>query len=468
VLKQNPYAGQYSYADDAFFGQMNTEDLEEAFDDILDQSFSETSYGFVLYEHSSVKMNDIIGEGMQIKGDPVLRYNGTNYTFKGTPITGTDTFEDANGNTYTESYSQYIYTSNDANAELLEKITVKVYAQADGKQRVFLQVPDSALPVYSPEIIAKQYYYEALPVRLIYQVGLTSESEQAVLTLEPGKSLTFYTNDFSYVLDENGQHIINEYGNPTVDSGADSLLTPSIYNPYYYTRVEGGVIHHSPHHSRKLEDNEDANITGTADHHVDCKRSVKEFEDGTVYIEVTHDLGNNGKLVFTVDSVDIPVEKKWTGVNADSQAPITVSLYQVTQKGDNYFGTPVEGKTLTLNKQSWTGAFEDVALPTEGCGWFYAVAEEKPNGFVVSYGENEISMSVNNSAPMNASKVTFDDKGKPILVVVTNSPQVTLPETGGPGTILYTTGGLLLMMAAFLLLLHNQTKKRRKEEIPSF
>jgi len=96
------------------------------------------------------------------------------------------------------------------------------------------------------------------------------------------------------------------------------------------------------------------------------------------------------------------------------------------------------------------------------------VAEEKPNGFVVSYGENEISMSVNNSAPMNASKVTFDDKGKPILVVVTNSPQVTLPETGGPGTILYTTGGLLLMMAAFLLLLHNQTKKRRKEEIPSF
>lgn len=36
-----------------------------------------------------------------------------------------------------------------------------------------------------------------------------------------------------------------------------------------------------------------------------------------------------------------------------------------------------------------------------------------------------------------------------------------LPQTGGPGTILYTMGGLLLMIAACLLL-YIETKRRKK------
>ena len=54
------------------------------------------------------------------------------------------------------------------------------------------------------------------------------------------------------------------------------------------------------------------------------------------------------------------------------------------------------------------------------------------------------------------------------LITVTNAPIVDLPDTGGLGTTLYTTGGLLLLTVASLLLLHSTNKKRRKEGRPSF
>ena len=188
---------------------------------------------------------------------------------------------------------------------------------------------------------------------------------------------------------------------------------------------------------------------------------------------MTHDLGNNGVLSFSVDTVDVPVEKKWAGVNADSQAPITVSLYQVTKPegSKDYVGTLVEGKTLTLKADSdlnknWKGMFEDLPKPAEGS--YYVVAEAVPSGFVVAYEKEEIKFYVNGTPVRGALVRTYDENGVAQLVTLTNSPEVTLPETGGPGTILYTTGGLLLMMAAFLLLLHKQTNKRRKEDIPSF
>ena len=46
-------------------------------------------------------------------------------------------------------------------------------------------------------------------------------------------------------------------------------------------------------------------------------------------------------------------------------------------------------------------------------------------------------------------------------LVIKNESSYELPETGGPGTTLYTMGGLLLMLTAGLLLMYNQKKRRR-------
>lgn len=52
------------------------------------------------------------------------------------------------------------------------------------------------------------------------------------------------------------------------------------------------------------------------------------------------------------------------------------------------------------------------------------------------------------------------------LTIVDRAISYELPETGGPGTYLYTTGGLLLMTAAVILLLYLPSK-RRKEDFSS-
>lgn len=446
----NPYTNSYSYADGAYFGQLDEEDLEEIFSEILTISGKISTYGFVLFERSAVKMTDTIGTGMEIKGLPVLRYMGKNYT------NPTVTNE---GNTVRYVYSgihkdPYI---PDHEADV-SRIIVKVTTLANGQQQVYLEVPDAILPVYTPEMIGEKFYYEALPVRLIYQVGLTAESEQAVLNLQKtGGGLTFYTNSFT----------------DGFEPDARTELHPNLDNPFYH----GDTKQYKPHHDLKKVRNSTPdvldNMTQTAEYSVDCTLREYKTDDNKDAIEVIHKLGNNGKLVFSVDTVDVPVEKKWTGVNADSQAPITVSLYQVTKPegSKDYVGTLVEGKTLTLKADSdlnknWKGMFEN--LPKLAEGSYYAVAEAVPSGFVAAYEKEEIKFYVDSTPVHGALVSTYDENGVAQLVMLTNSPQVTLPETGGPGTILYTTGGLLLMMAAFLLLLHNQTKKRRKEDIPSF
>ena len=466
VVKNNPYAGNYSYADDAFFGKLTADDLKEIFSSILRSSSQQTPYGFILFKNTSVDITDNIGAGMEIKGDPILRYNGKNYKHTST-VSGVD--DDGNTTvTYVYSYEFRDPYIPDCTADL-SLITVVVTTFDDGKQKVYMDIPAEALPTYTPELTNKtnRFYYEALPVRLIYQVGLTEASEQAVLNLlKTGGELTFYTNDFGYKdkLDDNNNLIT------VVDPYADAVLHPSLVNPFYHEQVKADgttqEAQYRPHHTPKTD-----NTTDTSDHQVDCQLATEIVDEAEV-LEVTHDLGNNGKLVFSVESVDIPVEKTWTGVTPAQQNPVELALYVVKESGNAYVGEVVEGKTLTLSHSTdstadWKGIFED--LPKLPDGQFYAVAETVPNGFVVSYGDIEISVNlVNGAAPLQAALVTdYNDEGVAATVTITNAPLVTLPETGGVGTTLYTTGGLLLMMAAVLLLLHNQMNKRRKGAEPS-
>jgi LPXTG-motif cell wall-anchored protein len=333
-----------------------------------------------------------------------------------------------------------------------------------------MAIQDSVLPTYIPEVAYNSgFYYEELPVRLTYQVGLTADSEKQVMDLaKTGGELTFYTNDFGYTdkVDNQGNHVT------VVEPYTSAVLNPSLGNPFYHDQVQADgttqKAQYKPHH-----DDKDENTTDTADFHVDCQLASEVIDETTVW-EVTHVLGNNGKLVFSVESVDIPVEKTWVSTTASEQDPVELALYVVkrSESGDNYIGSVVEGKTLTLSHSTdsavaWKGTFEK--LPKLPDGQFYAVAETVPNGFVVSYGDNEITMILQNGAqPVQAALVTdYSDENVAATVQITNAPRVTLPETGGVGTTLYTTGGLLLMMAAILLLLHNQKNKRRKGGEPS-
>lgn len=438
VLQKNPYADNYSYADKAFFGNLTTSDLEGIFAEILQFSLKSVPYGFVLYQNSSVELTDYIGAGMEVKGVPVLRYGGQNYTNPEITV---------NGNTTTYRYSGVYVDPHIPNYEKdIYEIVVTVKTLSDGKQIVDMYVPDTVLPIYTPEATSKSFYYESLPVRLIYQVGLTEESEAKVLALrETGGKLTFYTNQWG------------EY-----DQAISSLI-PSETNPFYNdVEANGYNAPYKPHQNLKTE-----NTTETQDHVVECSKTIENW-DNNILIKVIHRLGNNGKLVFEADAVKIPVEKKWDRVEAKDQVPVEVTLYKVmettTESGTiNRTVTKIATKTLSSENQ-WKDTFDGLQAPEEN--WYYAIVETHMDGFQIQYSGETVAISLENGKPVTAAKVDMSDP-KNVLVSVTNLPALILPDTGGTGTTLYTMGGLMLIAAAGIPLLYNRKARRRKEDYSS-
>ena len=435
VLKDNPYEGDYSYADEAYFGQMSTGELTDIFDTIVETSTEATPYGFVLFRRSNVSITDNIGVGMELKSVPVLRYDGVNYD---DPVITVD------GNVTTYRYEGSFTDPYLPNRTVdLSEITVTVTRNEDGTQTVDMVVPDTALPTYTPELIGKEFYYQMLPVRLIYQVGLTEESVEQILELQKtGGELTFYTNRF-----DDGCH-------------AESILLPSEQNPFYNS-VNGSTPAYQPHVDNKAE-----NVSGSLDYVIKCDKTTvtetNEKGEAVTLTQVHHDLGNNGKLVFEAEAVDLPVEKNWIGFDADQMDPITVTLYRVTVT-ENADGSQtltsvgVDTAALSVDNQ-WKHSFSGLA-PSDGT-WFYAIAETVPTGCQVKYSGETVTITGADGAPVKAGKVDFTAPDG-VLVTITNSPGVVLPNTGGIGLVPYTITGLTLMLVSTAFLLHG--RKRRRE-----
>ena len=450
VLKSNPYKNNFCYTDEAFFGEMDSAKLKEVFDTILQHSTKTNPYSFILYESiSSVYFTDNIGEGMEIKGlennpdgsvnalAPVLQYGNTQYKPKSVVT---------NGNVTTISYDG-IYDDPlipDRTIDLTE-IEVTITTNSDGTQTLRFVVPDTALPVYIPDD-SGSFYYEALPARLIYQVGLTAASEQAILELNnTGGTLTFYTNSWG-----NGDD-------------ATSILLPHISNPYYFEFIEGEngeiisrVRTDINHHEYKVE-----NVTGTHSQAVDC--TILQYADT---VTNTHILGNNGKLVFTAETVEIPVTKVWApGTPENAKIPVEITLYKVTPPGegeDSATGQVVGTVAITADDQ-WIHTFTD--LPKPNGSWYYAIAETVTEGFEATYTGGElVSFTVTDEVGRTeilAVKINVTQGETGITVdpiTVTNEYRMyELPETGGIGTnTIYTLGILLILLWGVYLVYDNK------------
>jgi LPXTG-motif cell wall-anchored protein len=436
VLQPNPYTDDYTYTDGAYFGDLPEEELAKIFEEIYQSSMTMSPYGFVLYKNSSVNVVDNIGEGMEIKGTPVLRYNGVNYTNPSVI---------QSGNSVTYVYSGTVTDPYIPNRSIeLSEITVNITTSDDGTQTVYWYVPDTALPTYTPELIGQQFYYEQLPVRLLYQVGLTEEAQADVLALsQTGGQLVYYTNKW-----ENDADI------------STSTLLPSTANPFYYDADGDGIEppYHA-HHNLKTE-----NTTDTIEYHVDCQRSIDTVA-GEVLVEVLHKQGNNGKLVFEAETVEIAVEKKWDeGINADIMNPVEAVVYKVTETVDKegtIIRNAVQVNTLTLSASNrWKAVLPNLQQPDGE--WYYVLAESLVAGYSVAY-DHDTTLVTTDGGDTFFKAVKLDDTVT--AITMTNSVAVQLPSTGGGGTFLYTLGGLLLMAAAILWYSFD-CKRRREESTP--
>lgn len=438
VLK-NPYAGNYSYADNAYFGNYDTNSLKGIFGEILEASFTVSPYGFMLRSSTPLQMQDPIGYGMELVSDPVLRFGGRNYTH-------TDKIESDDGKLIRYQYN-YFYNANDGSGDFadLSQIVVRVVTDDNGLQTVHLDIPDYILPAYSPysqsvdpETLDPYFYYESLPARLIYQVGMTEESQAAVAELaDYGGELEFYTNRYE-------------------DTIAHAYLLPTNNNPFYAVEPDEQPEHHDGcHHESKV-----ANVTGTYANSFECHHSnVSHTANGVTELvpAITQKLGNNGWLSFSSPRrvIDIPVEKKWIN-NEQGPAGATVDIELYSVVGDTI--TLVETMTLGHDNQ-WTGVFERLPLLEEG--GFYALRELVPKGFAVSYSGEIIEITLDGK-PTKVVKIQGQDPVLEELVTVSNSHAYRLPNTGGMGTQYHAFGGLLLMAAAAWMYYQKSVDQRKR------
>lgn len=152
----------------------------------------------------------------------------------------------------------------------------------------------------------------------------------------------------------------------------------------------------------------------------------------------------------------ITVQKQWFDTDSNptegTEKGITIVLWQKVYSDEDrtQFLQEARYTTLTLQAPQWSAMAEDLPLNgTETIGgsemavyYAYYAVEQTVNGYTVSYE--------NNDGITEGTILVRNTKEKVIY---------TLPETGGGGIWMYTTGGLLLMAAALLGYIREQRRK---------
>lgn len=406
-VAQHDFTG-FNLANESYFGDFNAVALAVVLMGVIDRSRTVYNYNFSLKEILSmehVHMTDPIGDGMEVKGEPVLRHNGVNYlrtSVSSVTVGGVETTTYRYNYQTTDSLSGQHYNLNN--------IGVDVITATDGTQTVEMHIMSPEMPVYHPDA-SFSFYYEALPVRLIYQVGLTA---QTVATAR--KNDVFYTNRW-----QNG-------------SGATSQLRPTDGNLYYQPATYTNIFM-----------NKTANSTSTAN------TSLFSDNDGDIY---NHFLGNNGKITVTdaPTTTAVTVNKIWrrydtsqilNGAELALLPDITVRLYRSITPGDA--GSLVD-TVMFGNTQAWTYSW--TALPIEDASlnpYYYSIVEESVDGYITTY---------QNNGGIPGGTITVDNTAGGMI----------LPATGGVGLMPFIAGGLTVMIFMLMIVGCLFYIKKRKYE----
>jgi hypothetical protein len=336
----NPYADDYNYADGSkIFGNFDVDVLDEYLESIVNSVQVANNYGFLLKGDSELVMTDPLGAGMEVKGTPVLSYFGKLY--KDPTVQDKGSYVE-----YTWSKTVTTQNSDTKGSESLDlsSITARVYTADDGMQTVVFSVPEKLMPTLYPDL-HQEFYYEELPIRLIYKVGLTASAME-----NANDGDVFYTN---------------LYDSDTGKAKTTATFTPDSTNSYYTSSF------------KDVEKKKTNNTTQTSSTYFE--ESVKSTNSGNV--TVTQTLGNNGKLQVSKEDagLNLTVSKKWETTKTDFvKVQLIASGYTTEGNKSTEFTEIVE--TVNLNEEnnwtySWTslpsassdGTKQYTALPGTGC-----------------------------------------------------------------------------------------------------
>ena len=437
------YDGRYDYADDCIASSsLDSDAMKQFFNQVNEEVATARRFGYVLNGESNLTMTDTIGDGMEVKYTAAtgaglcLRYNGENYPL--TPAT------DSSGNPYYHYAGGAVLVTHANKKDYVDLGAVKVTITTDtnGHQVVTMTVPDDVIPAFYPDEAKASDINPVFPLRLLYKVGLTEVNRTKAANGEL-TGQTFYTN--AGALD-------------TTTVGADSECMIDSVNPYY-NRIEKAGMPVDPATNKKWWPEYASALTELGPTHssgwntvaktgtqIGEKDNASSYTyDGTTYA-LSNTLGNNGKLTFEPNTMQITVTKSWVGHTPGDSDTVTVSLYQ--QTGTNKWapvtdsgGSAVTAELKKSNTTPWTYTFEK--LPKLASGYTYAVTEGTvPAGFTVSYSPATPGYIVVGGTKINAAVVTADGDAE---ITITNTAGSALPSTGGNGTIPYVLIGLALI-----------------------
>lgn len=304
-------------------------------------------------------------------------------------------------------------------------IRAKVTSE-NGRQTVTFTVPENAMPTYYPDLY-KRFYYEELPVRLIYRVGLSQE-ELADLQSVSGAipERRYYTS---------------LYDQETKEALTTVRFTPDESNPYYADAL-GDVVPKT------------ANVSATSDY-----SALEYVENG----QVVQLLGNNGTLTIQrEDFLNLVVQKQWMPGTAPAEQ-IRVALY-------------ASGIKRTSGAEEIPGVWEvAVVRLDEASNWRYEwhkfPKQQTKEGDVYTYtdfflrevdqADYSVTYQDGTGAVLVPMRLQIDDAAGDALVnavpvpegtvTIVNARPYTLPHTGGSGGNGLPMLGILLSGSACIV-----------------
>ena len=160
-------------------------------------------------------------------------------------------------------------------------------------------------------------------------------------------------------------------------------------------------------------------------------------------MNVTSDITGNTVNVYTFT---LNVGK----VDGNTKAPLTGATFKLTSKNDAEFV-----KTLT------TGTDGSVTFTGLKAGTYYVEETVAPEGYNINSKKFEITISTQGN--VTGDNVTTDipatDNVKDNKLVVSDFP-LSVPQTGGAGTVMFTIGGIALIACAGILFFVVMRKKK--------
>jgi hypothetical protein len=322
----------------------------------------------------------------------------------------------------------------------------------------------------------RNFYYEELPIRVIFRVGLSDGEEQ---------KLQEQFVKYGYVDETYHTNWYDELTTGEKVAYTKVTFEPAESDPYYAGMTDATVV------------NKSENPTDSAIY------SFKESYDATGGV-VTQLLGNNGSINITKDNTkSIEIEKNWN-VDANTEHPKYVEVKLIAKGTKKYSdGTSEEFvklmDTQTLSddnnwKHTWTR--QPITTTNNGVTYnydIYYVAETVPEGYSASYSkadgtailtervtnkkettdsdktEDETSSDESKVSAYSVGGVIFPNLNPEVdaeaadatngYVLITNTASYRLPESGGIGDEVFTMGAMASVLAVLLMIIINKRKK---------